>query len=361
MDNMVTKTCTTCMQISWFKPVFPNQFHRTYRDNRNMMSGAWLEPKRFTGNASNSSIFNIFETNFQLWFVDDSLTSHNSSIASLIVFRYPPNKRPNYQKLGIEEPFGCSWQNTVDQWSRVVLDVIKSLDEIPGMMEPKKSSNSEEDTQTNSTPNASFAKASVVEKGDIGDFYILRDRQLLWTIKDLCLDYKLHGSKKTSTASVNVSEKRHELLTFLIENHSKAIIPISFLCVRRGEITDNALISIPLAEDIKNLNSDVEYGGPLEPAHRGLKASFPAIADTVKINRNHVKNIGLCTRWTIGRVTSGRYSLSCGKSAGIGFVSIAGLVLLFLMQNSDEDRSLMLVRNMSSKQYRFARMDLIMS
>lgn len=62
-----------------------------------------------------------------------------------------------------------------------------------------------------------------------------------------------------------------------------------------------------------------------------------------------------CTRMTLGWVAQGDFSLATGTGEALGFVSLVGLLQTLLMQSADQ-RGIVLLRNPTSLQYRFARL-----
>ena len=290
-------------------------------------------------------------------------------------FRYPPNKRPNYQKLGIADPFGFAWQKIVNEWNLVVADVLQKAPELSQILQSSCKEKAPDAVDTVATmPNTvvmpndassptqdGIPSSDATPKGSQSDFYVLRDCKLLYAIRNtFSLNSKLHHQKKSSKITTEQDGSKINLLASLLRDHHKAIVLVSFQCVGRGEITNDAMISIPTQEDLNALKKDSKFSGPTEPLHRGLKSSFPAVADSFDVSRSRVKSIGLCTRWAFGHVTSGRYSLACGKSAGLGFVSLAGLITCLSMQMSIDNGCRVLLRNGNSRQYRIARMDVVL-
>lgn len=62
-----------------------------------------------------------------------------------------------------------------------------------------------------------------------------------------------------------------------------------------------------------------------------------------------------CSRMTLGWVVQGDFSLATGTGEGLGFVSLVGLLQSLLMQSVDQ-QGIVLLRNPTSLQYRFARL-----
>lgn len=64
-----------------------------------------------------------------------------------------------------------------------------------------------------------------------------------------------------------------------------------------------------------------------------------------------------CSRMTLGWVVQGDFSLATGTGEGLGFVSLVGLLQTLLRQSVDQ-RGIVLLRNPTSLQYRFARLQI---
>lgn len=62
-----------------------------------------------------------------------------------------------------------------------------------------------------------------------------------------------------------------------------------------------------------------------------------------------------CSRMTLGWVVHGDFSLATGTGEALGFVSLVGLLQTLLRQSADQ-RGIVLLRNPTSLQYRFARL-----
>ena len=212
-------------------------------------------------------------------------------------------------------------------------------------------------------------KASICDSSTKTEFYVLRNVRLLRDIQEYFIKCKLIHSKKgkskdtfnlDSVPSQKILQQQQQLSDLLLREHGNSLIAVSFLCVNKGEATDNAVISIPNEDDLTKLSTDPKYSGPTEPMHKGLKELFQTVADASKIQKSRVTFIGSCTRWTIGHVTSGRYSYTNGKGSGVGFVCINGLLACFNKQKTLGQGCIVLLRNTSSQQYRFARINVVL-
>lgn len=277
----------------------------------------------------------------------------------VVFFRFlrrPASKRANHEKFGICHPFGADWQTLVDEWKVCCRHFITGLN--------TKSSTADTCPDVSKT-NYSLSKLQITclnqdetvvsERG----FYVLRDMAILGELENFLFWSSTLKRKKQCDG-----EKHHEKWTDvaqrLLISHRNAVIAVSFQCVGRGEANDNALISIPSRGDFEDLKADKKCNGPTEPLHKGPKATFPAIANAFETGKSQLNCIGSCTRWTIGQVSSGRYSLRTGKGSGFGFVSTLGLVACIESQLPTTEGCIVLLRNISSQQYRFARLNIVL-
>jgi len=265
--------------------------------------------------------------------------------------RRPASKRANYKKYGLCHPFGADWKSLVIEWKSCCRRVLQSY----GLTV------SDESVDDDVCVDANGGSKVYGEKPEDGIpygqyFYVLREKALLREMMEVLFLQTIHG-KSSVVSMAPTSDKRRDLLIFLLHHHENALVTVSFQCIGRGHASDNALISIPSSDDLKDIIADKKCVGPVEPLHKGPKTAFPVVANLFEVDKSLVKNIGLCTRWTIGQVTSGRYSLRTGKGSGMGQVSVLGLVACLQAQPSSTDGCIVLIRNISSQQYRFAKIN----
>ena len=277
-------------------------------------------------------------------------------ISKFYLFRRPPGKRTNYEKYGVCYPFGADWRSLVIDWKRCCREVLKRFGSSIGVQDVTLG------VHTGKIGECRFGdyvgKSEVLIEDD--GFYVLRDKMLLRTINDLIFSQTFPMRKRPSDDSMtSLDNKRLDVLRHLFNFHQNALVAVSFQCLSGGQPSDNALISIPSKDDFQNRKADKKCAGSVEALHKGPKSAFPAIADAYEISRSLVNTIGLCARWTIGQVTSGKYSLRTGKGAGIGFVTVPGLLVCLEAQPSSSEGCIVLLRNVTSQQYRFARINVI--
>lgn len=268
--------------------------------------------------------------------------------------RYPPDKRPNYEKLGIASPFSSPWNKLVKEWAveseKQSLIANSSLDKESGkMLEKSDLAPTTSDTVTNDTKASPSNFESLQTNTDSIDgkevfcnerFYVLRDISKVRHLRDM---FKEPSNKRKETQCTEDSLNLNHL-TNIIDNSLNALAAVSLRMVNQGFPLPNATISIPSISDLKELKKCKKFGGPTEPLHKGPRHHFSSNVSNVNTL------IGSCTRDVIGFVTSAQYSLSRGYGVGIGYCALPGLARLLLTGRE----GMVLVRNTSSQQYRFA-------
>ena len=238
--------------------------------------------------------------------------------------RYPPAKRPNYNKLGVSSPFGGAWAELADDWDS-------------------------RDVSQMTSPAAGAAAGTGDAVG--GSFFVLRSKSKLDVLQNLLAV----GREKQAGGSAKSSKEREppsvaELQT-VMKQHGRSLVCVSVRMLDRGTPLPHAMLAIPSSEDLNEYaKCKKSYAGPKEPLHKGPKSKGAALADRRTL-------IGSCRRETIGFVTSGQFSLAIGCGSAVGYCALLGLVKLLSMGDRNKD-GLVLVRNTTTQQYRLARLDI---
>ncbi|XP_077289093.1 POP1 ribonuclease P/MRP subunit [Arctopsyche grandis] len=282
----------------------------------------------------------LFESgNFE--FQPDTLPGRNEELRIEAIlkekyFRLPPNKRVNFTKLSINSPFLCHWNTLINNWNN---------------------------DETNKD-----------------DFFVLREKKLLEELQVM-----ITAGKFNKDFSWNL----------------KCLIPIKVLTQAKGKITDFALICLPsdgdkptmssshlveplkkdkneaIRRDIRNKHRKILKSLRRKSVRRRKKIleqskkfiSVPKQNNSSLIqnylsrmrelwlssNLDNVRN--QCSRETIGYVVKGDFSFTEAKSAGVGYVALKSLEILLKKRTSN--KTLVLVRNTLSRQYRYASLDII--
>lgn len=247
--------------------------------------------------------------------------------------RYPPAKRPNYDKLGVKYPFSPPWRNLVKDWT-------------PYGAASSNVADAPLDITNDSSISVPVASASPeMDIAAVQLFYVLRSRSKLSSLRNCVLrDNKprKRGSKHHATTS-HVPLPIDDLSS-VMKNDLNSLVCVCVRMVNRNVPVPNSALAIPSTEDISRLTKCKDASGPVEPLHKGPRA---------QIAEKSLRNS--CTREIVGFVSSGHFSLARGCGFGVGFCALPGLVkLLSSARNSNTGEVVVLVRGPSTQQYRFS-------
>lgn len=242
--------------------------------------------------------------------------------------RYPPAKRPNYDKLGAKSPFTPPWRELVKDWSTCEATSSKTAETIS---DSTKSS-------TVATSESSQTDDSVVQP-----LYVLRSRSKLSALRNYVLRDK-KPQKRGSKHHVMMSNAPSSLddLSSVVKDDLNSLVCVLVRMVNRNVPVPNSALAIPSTEDTTKLVKCKDIAGPVEPLHKGPRAQAAE-----KSLRNS------CTREIVGFVSSGHFSLARGCGFGVAFCTLPGLMKL-LSCTSSTGEAVVLVRGPSTQQYRFA-------
>ena len=249
--------------------------------------------------------------------------------------RYPPAKRPNYDKLGAKSPFSPPWRELVKDWSSCEAASSKTLS-VPVEIT---SNSTESITVVNESPQTDTLL--------LHPLYVLRSRSKLSVLRDSVSRVKKphkSGSKHRVTTS-NASSPVD--LSSVVKEDPNSLVCVRVRMVNRNVPVPNSALAIPSEEDTRRLTKCKDASGPVEPLHKG-----PLAQTSNKSLRNS------CTREIVGYVSSGHFSLARGCGFGIGFCALPGLVKL-LSSTTNNGKVVVLVRGPSTQQYRFADLSIL--
>uniref|UniRef100_A0A224Z6U3 Ribonuclease P/MRP protein subunit POP1 n=1 Tax=Rhipicephalus zambeziensis TaxID=60191 RepID=A0A224Z6U3_9ACAR len=247
--------------------------------------------------------------------------------------RYPPDKRPSFQKLRISCPFFFPWSQLVQEW--------RTLDQ----------------------PSADNAGCD-----DGSTFYVLRSRKVLRRLAAMFADANKKRKKITLSAAAASKQLDDIRITAKAVNLdlSRALVCVELTSCSRGVLKRFDSISMPTAEDIlalKNSGSADSVEAPCESLRR-LKKPKDAKAKKKKAPRPTVEEllarptvssvVKSCSRLLLGGVVSGDYCFSSACGRGLGYCAFEGLVHLIETSASASVRPLVLFRHQHSVQYRYA-------
>ncbi|XP_062583770.1 ribonucleases P/MRP protein subunit POP1-like [Saccostrea cucullata] len=236
--------------------------------------------------------------------------------------RRPPAKRPNFRKLGMDHPFSWAWKQLVD------------------------------------------------EKDDSQDFYVLRGRDDLRTLRKVL---NIASGKNKKCLQSHIDDALHASFQDVISRHKQSLVYIKIAMNSKGSPEEMGTISIPTQEDVNRLKADRFYVGPVKlqqkdpqqeekkEKKRKIKLFKKGILNlppkkTPEIKTENSESVDNGDREVIGYVKHGGFSLSSGQGAGKGFCSVLGLEKLH--QSLPDQKNLVLIRNPRTLQYRFARISI---
>lgn len=267
--------------------------------------------------------------------------------------RRPPAKRPNYVKLGVVSPFYCSWYPLVKYWLG----------------------------QDSTYEKQGFAKyASFITEE--ADYFVLRERKVLRKLGNILEIESLKFIDGKSRRPCHSKDKLEKLESEVFEEvrikYRNSLVPVRVDMLHRGRPAHCAQVCIPTKSDIESLKSNHSYGGPVETLHKdqnkldhkkavrelkestGKKKVKLKLDQTMKLFSDSEKeaDVQVSDRKVVGYLNSGGFSLGVGNGHGVGFCSTLGLY--YLLKSVQKDVGLLvLVRNPTSRQYRFAKLSLI--
>ncbi|KAM5156940.1 ribonucleases P/MRP protein subunit POP1 [Mantella aurantiaca] len=209
-------------------------------------------------------------------------------------------------------------------------------------------------------------------------FAVLRNKKAL---KMLSAFFDLNGRK----ASHLPSPELPSLMTPILRDFPRSLVWVRLSMMTKGTPELHALICIPSQEDLIQLRKDKSFAGPQELKHSDpfknkiMKQKKERRRKKAKAKRdgsekkeidadllgNEQLTLGLwpspipevtthCSRLLLGYVTQGDFSMAAGCGVALGFVCLTGL--LHLLERGDDKIGVVLIRNPSSLQYRFAKL-----
>ncbi|XP_052000041.1 ribonucleases P/MRP protein subunit POP1 isoform X2 [Xyrauchen texanus] len=260
--------------------------------------------------------------------------------------RRPPSKRTNYIKHGCLAPFICPWQQLAEEWEELL-----KLNE-----EPASSCRTEPP-----------------------DFTVLRSVKVLRQLSSWCRPPRgQRASHRNSPLPLT-----HVTAAALRQEWGRSLVWVRLRLLSKGQPALHAMVCVPTTSDLQVLLKDGRSSGPQEPRHkdhlkdlRKCKASpAPKNKDSTPkdsdpppsvIRSSLVRGVwppplpsvlSHCSRVTLGWVQQGDFSLAAGSGEALAFISVSGL-LHTLLQQPREQRGVVLLRNPSSLQYRYAQISI---
>lgn len=231
-------------------------------------------------------------------------------------------------------------------------------------------------------------------------FLLPRNKKSLRLLSGWCRPTTSKGKRPCRVGDVPPLDR--SAMTLFLAAHGMSLVWVRVSLLSKGNPELHAMLCVPTPEDLKLLNKKPASSGPLEPTHvdhferrcrkKGPKKAATSSLSSVKTEAKESDLpsaskpkpttpeesksapqsssdliLGLwpdplpsvtshCARVTLGWVTQADFSLSAGCGEALGFVSIAGL-LNTLYNQPVEHRGMLLLRNPTSLNYRFAKIN----
>lgn len=224
-----------------------------------------------------------------------------------------------------------------------------------------------------------------------------RNRKSLRLLSGWCRPTTSKGQRPCRTREMPALDRTAKML--FLAAHGMSLVWVRLSLLSKGKPDLHAVVCVPTTEDLKLLNTRPVSREPQEPPHKdhfksriklGKKDSKKAEASSQSSDKTESKGsernpttsedsrapsspssdlvFGLwpdplpsvtshCSRVTLGWVTQGDFSLSAGCGEALGFVAVAGLLNNLLNQPLGQ-RGTVLLRNPTSLQYRFAKINI---
>ena len=208
----------------------------------------------------------------------------------------------------------------------------------------KGQSTSCEDTDSNNTVSI---KKAVLQNGDSErinldtnlQFNVIRRLSTRRRLQDIILSLNQSKMRRHQRNSIS-NEEIIEYLTRTIAMCPRSLLCLNLRPLTKGCLQENAMIYIPTCKDLIEFQRNNSYGGPVEKVH--------------KCNNYPSSVIGQSSRDAIGWVTSGEFSFARGQGSAIGFCTFPGFCEVITRTLQLGCSPVVLVRNTSTFQYRFA-------
>ncbi|XP_044149460.1 ribonucleases P/MRP protein subunit POP1 [Bufo gargarizans] len=285
--------------------------------------------------------------------------------------RRPPAKRTNFIKHGVLAPFRCPWDQLTREW-----EMRPSMIDDPETKEKTCESPEEMKMELSS---AVSTEETVLEEDHKGrkDFSVLRSKKILKILSAL-VSPEIRGGKRANDQPPELSNQ----VTSVLADYPRSLVWVR-LSMTKGNPELHSLICIPTEQDLHHLKQDKSFPGPVEPKHgdpfknKVLKLKKDKKKDKTKkvLEKNDAAGeascgddlmlglwpsplpelTGHCSRVLLGYVTQGDFSMAMGCGEALGFVSLTGLAHM-LSGQPQHQTGLVLIRNLTSLQYRFAKL-----
>ncbi|CAL7943211.1 unnamed protein product [Xylocopa violacea] len=265
-------------------------------------------------------------------------------------FRYPPNRRVNFVKLGISSPFFCEWKILMREWADTEEFFVLRNRKLLQLLQ--KSLTQETTIMQDAFDNKNClirVKVSVLKKGCPKRFAVI----CMPTTKDM---QKFMNNKKWSgpVEKLNIdpnetvrktSRKNH--LTFLKQlkrqriRYKKALTSKLSMILSKGDF-----------KEFHNFNNENKSKNLLEKSREAVCNQSQKMSQLFLPDCSNVRHS--CDREIMGYVTMGDFSFTEARGIGLGYITLNSLFELIA-----KEHTFILIRNIQTRQYRIAQLEVI--
>ncbi|XP_076332758.1 LOW QUALITY PROTEIN: POP1 ribonuclease P/MRP subunit [Tachypleus tridentatus] len=331
-------------------------------------------------------------------------------------YRYPPDKRPSFEKLSVQSPFFNPWTELVNEWlaefykqlesknmrkdeSQTLGNSILPLKRKRNELEYTKSKsiclNVRADNDTSdgldkyTTGNGTFetkhvitgtdypilhdfsnSKSEMLDNFEFTSFFVLRGKRHLRVLKESCDFILQHKAKQEKANKLQKSDIVQRLQNHLekIPILARSVVWVKVSLIGRGTPCQFATISIPTTDDITILHKDPKFGGPVEPRKKTQRTkSTPELKPgrnkqlwkKEQLKKPEVKDLLKSSRKIIGFIETGGFSFVHARGIGFGYCAFIGIQKLLAVACENHAQPVVLVRDQNSFQYRFAMINVL--
>ncbi|XP_012149101.1 POP1 ribonuclease P/MRP subunit isoform X2 [Megachile rotundata] len=276
-------------------------------------------------------------------------------------FRYPPNRRVNFVKLGISSPFFCEWKILMKEWTGTeefsVLRNRHLLKLLRDSLRAEESNKRKQNKPINHTSNFTLqnaledrnylvrVKVTILQKGCPKRFAVI----CMPTAEDV---NQFKHNRQWSGPVEKLNFDRNEIIRKTSrKNHLILLKRLRRQRIRhKKKLTDN--ISKILIKDFQADDHENKSKNLLKFSREIVFKQFQKMMQLYLPECNNVRHS--CDREIMGYLTMGDFSFAEAKGIGFGYITLDSLTELI-----NKQYNFVLVRNIQTRQYRIASLDIL--
>ncbi|KOX78198.1 Ribonucleases P/MRP protein subunit POP1 [Melipona quadrifasciata] len=275
-------------------------------------------------------------------------------------FHYPPNRRVNFIKFGITSPFSCEWNILMKEWAntehffvlrdRKLINLLRKS--LVGENNSKRCNKSNNHVSSLSVHNAFEdknylirVKVDIIRKG-----YPKRFAIICMPINEDVENFRINRSWSGPVEKLNI-DPNESIRKISRKNHLALLKRLKKQRTHHRKTLINKLSKM-LSKDFQNFNYKNKLKNLLEISRGAIskqsqKMSQLYLPECVKVRNS-------CNREIMGYITIGDFCFTKAKGVGFGYVTLNSLIELI-----DKKCPFVLIRNIQTRQYRIARLEVV--